>query len=80
MGPKMWSNWLTVLFSLRQMKRDHNAYAPGYKVYSDFRLFWVRVFSAWLLPDQNGAIPVFRSRRDERMVKGYEMDSSTLDA
>lgn len=40
----------------------------------------VRVFSAWLLPDQNGAIPVFRSRRDERMVKGYEMDSSTLDA
>lgn len=80
MGPKMWSSWLTVLFSLRQMKRDHRAYAPGYKAYSDFRLFWgTRFFSVVTARSERSHLAV-AGRRDERLVKRCEMDSSTLDA
>ena len=55
--------WLTILFSLRQMKRDHRAYAPGYKAYSDFRLFWgTRFFS----------VVTARSERSHPAVAGRE--------
>lgn len=59
-GRKCGACWLTVLFSLRQMKRDHRAYAPGYKAYSDFRLFWGTRFFSVVTPDQNGAIPLLQ--------------------